>query len=75
MKHHQSPWKPEVEVIPHPGAPFSQKDDSDCEIVETPHALQAKEGLGKEKDGANKKDIGIMHPQDGWPSSKGGEEA
>ena len=64
------PLEPEVEVIPHPGAPFTQKDDSDCEIVEPPHALQAKEGLGKEKDGANQKDIGIVYPQNGWPSSK-----
>ena len=30
------PLEPEVEVIPHPGAPFPQKDDSDCEIVEPP---------------------------------------
>ena len=64
------PLEPEVEVIPYPGAPFPQKDDSDCEIVEPPHALQAKEGLGKEKDGANQKDIGIVYPQNGWPSSK-----
>ena len=64
------PLEPEVEVIPHPGAPFPQEDGSDCEIVEPPHALQAKERLGKEKDGANQKDIGIVYPQNGWPSSK-----
>ena len=64
------PLEPKVEVIPYPGAPFSQKDDSDCEIVEPPHAFQAKEGMGKEKDGANQKDIGIVYPQNGWPSSK-----
>ena len=56
------PLEPEVEVIHHPEAPSPQKDDSDCEIVEPPHAFQAKEGLGKEKDGANKKDIGLVHP-------------
>ena len=64
------PLEPEVEILPNPGAPFPQKDDSDCEIVEPPHALQAKEGLGKEKDGANQKDIGVVYSQDGWPSSK-----
>ena len=30
------PLEPEVEVIPYQGAPFPQKDDSDCEIVEPP---------------------------------------
>ena len=54
------PLEPEVEVI-HPGVPTPQKD-SDCEIVEPPQALQAKEGLGKEKDRTNQKDIGVVHP-------------
>ena len=55
------PLEPEVEVIPHPETSFPQKGDSDCKIVEPPHALQAKEGLGKEKDGTNQKDIGVVH--------------
>ena len=64
------PLEPEVEIIPNPGAPFPQKDDSDCEIVEPPMPFKPKEGLGKEKDGANQKDIGVVYSQDGWPSSK-----
>ena len=63
------PLEPEVEVIHHPEVPTPQKD-SDCEIVEPPHALQAKEGLGKEKDGINQEDIDVVHPQDGRPCSK-----
>ena len=64
------PLEPEIMVVPYSGAPTPKDKDSDCEIVEPPNALQAKEGLGKEKNGANQKDIGIVYPQNGWPSSK-----
>ena len=36
------PLEPEVEVIPHPGAASSQKEDSDCEIVEPPMPFKPK---------------------------------
>ena len=68
------PLEPEMESIPYPGAPFPQKDDSDCEIVEPPHALQAKKGLGKEKDGANQRTLVLCIPRmDGPPVKR--EEA
>ena len=43
------PLQPEVEVIPYPGAPFSQKDDSDCEIVEPPMPFKPKKGWAKKR--------------------------
>ena len=63
------PLEPEVEVIPYPGAPFPQKGDSDCEIIEPP-CPSSQRRAGQRKDGANQKDIGIVYPQNGWPSSK-----
>ena len=38
------PLEPEVEVIPYPGTPSPQKDDSDCEIVEPPMPFKPKKG-------------------------------
>ena len=56
------PLEPEVEVIPHPGAPFAQKDDSDCEIVEPPMPFKPKKDWAKKRMEPNKKDIGLVHP-------------
>ena len=32
------PLEPEVVVVPYPGAPAPEKQDSDCQIVEDPTA-------------------------------------
>ena len=63
------PLEPEVEVIPHPGAPFPQEDGSDCEIVEPPMPFKPKKGWAKKRMEQTKK-TGIVYPQNGWPSSK-----
>ena len=74
MKHHQSPWEPEVEVIPHPGAPFAQKDDSDCEIVEPPMPFKPKKGWAKKRMEQTKKTLVLCIPRmDGPPEKR--EEA
>ena len=64
------PLEPEVEVIHHPEAPSPQKDDSDCEIVEPPMPFKPKKGWAKKRMEQTKKNIGVVHPQDGRPSSK-----
>ena len=68
------PLEPEVEVIPHPGAPFAQKDDSDCEIVEPPMPFKPKKGWAKKRMEQTKKTLVLCIPKmDGPPVKR--EEA
>ena len=68
------PLEPEVEVIPHPGAPFPQKDDSDCEIVEPPMPFKPKRGWAKKRMEQTKKTLVLCIPRmDGPPVKR--EEA
>ena len=68
------PLEPEVEVIPHPGAPFTQKDDSDCEIVEPPVPFKPKKGWAKKRMEQTKKTLVLCIPRmDGPPVKR--EEA
>ena len=68
------PLEPEVEVIPHPGAPFAQKDDSDCEIVEPPMPFKPKKGWAKKRMEQTKKTLVLCIPRmDGPPVKR--EEA
>ena len=68
------PLEPEVEVIPHPGAPFPQKDDSDCEIVEPPMPFKPKKGWAKKRMEQTKKTLVLCIPRmDGPPVKR--EEA
>ena len=68
------PLEPEVEVIPYPGAPFSQKDDSDCEIVEPPMPFKPKKGWAKKRMEQTKKTLVLCIPRmDGPPVKR--EEA
>ena len=70
----KSPREPEVEVIPHPGAPFPQKDDSDCEIVEPPMPFKPKKGWAKKRMEQTKKTLVLCIPRmDGPPVKR--EEA
>ena len=68
------PLEPEVEVIPHSGAPSSQKDDSDCEIVEPPMPFKPKKGWAKKRMEQTKKTLVLCIPRmDGPPVKR--EEA
>ena len=68
------PLEPEVEVIPHPVAPFPQKDDSDCEIVEPPMPFKPKKGWAKKRMEQTKKTLVLCIPRmDGPPVKR--EEA
>ena len=68
------PLEPEVEVIPHPGAPFTQKDDSDCEIVDPPMPFKPKKGWAKKRMEQTKKTLVLCIPRmDGPPVKR--EEA
>ena len=68
------PLEPEVEVIPHPGAPLAQKDDSDCEIVEPPMPFKPKKGWAKKRMEQTKKTLVLCIPRmDGPPVKR--EEA
>ena len=68
------PLEPEVEVIPYPGAPFPQKDDSDCEIVEPPMPFKPKKGWAKKRMEQTKKTLVLCIPRmDGPPVKR--EEA
>ena len=68
------PLEPEVEVIPHPGAPFPQEDDSDCEIVEPPMPFKPKKGWAKKRMEQTKKTLVLCIPRmDGPPVKR--EEA
>ena len=68
------PLEPEVEVIPHPGAPSSQKDDSDCKIVEPPMPFKPKKGWAKKRMVQTKKTLVLCIPRmDGPPVKR--EEA
>ena len=68
------PLEPEVEVIPHPGASFPQKDDSDCEIVEPPMPFKPKKGWAKKRMEQTKKTLVLCIPRmDGPPVKR--EEA
>ena len=68
------PLEPEVEVIPHPGPPFPQKDDSDCEIVERPMPFKPKKGWAKKRMEQTKKTLVLCIPRmDGPPVKR--EEA
>ena len=68
------PLEPEVEVIPHPGAPSSQKDDSDCEIVEPPMPFKPKKAWAKKRMEQTKKTLVLCIPRmDGPPVKR--EEA
>ena len=68
------PLEPEVEVIPHPEAPFPQKDDSDCEIVEPPMPFKPKKGWAKKRMEQTKKTLVLCIPRmDGPPVKR--EEA
>ena len=62
------PLEPEVVVVPCPGAPIPKEKDSDCEIVEPPMPFKPKKGWAKKRMEQTKKDFGIVHPQNGWPS-------
>ena len=64
------PLEPEVEVIPHPGAPFPQKDDSDCEIVEPPMPFKPKKGWAKKRMEQTKKTLVLCIPRMDGSSSK-----
>ena len=68
------PLEPEVEVIPHPGAPFPQEDDSNCEIVEPPMPFKPKKGWAKKRMEQTKKTLVLCIPRmDGPPVKR--EEA
>ena len=64
------PLEPEVEVIPHPGAPSSQKDDSDCEIVEPPMPFKPKKGWAKKRMEQTKKTLVLCIPRMNSPPVK-----
>ena len=64
------PLEPEVEVIPQPGAPFFQKDDSDCEIVEPPMPFKPKKGWAKKKMEQTKKTLVLCIPRMDGPQVK-----
>ena len=68
------PLESEVEVIPHPEASSSQKDDSDCEIVEPPMPFKPKKGWAKRRMEQTKKTLVLCIPRmDGLPVKR--EEA
>ena len=64
------PLEPEVEVIPDPGAPFPQKDDSDCEIVEPPMPFKPKKGWAKKRMEQTKKTLVLCIPRMEGPPVK-----
>ena len=57
------PLEPEVVVIPNPGAPTPQKDDSDCEIVEPPKPFKPKKGWAKKRMEQTKKTLVLCIPR------------
>ena len=63
------PLEPEVEVI-HPGVPSSQKDDSDCEIVEPPMLFKPKKGWAKKRMEQTKKTLVLCLPRMEGPPVK-----
>ena len=66
LEMHEAPPVPlelEVEVIPHPGALFPQKDDSDCEIVEPPMPFKPKKGWAKKRMEQTKKTLVLCIPR------------
>ena len=69
------PLEPEVESIPHPGAPFPQKDDSDCEIVEPPMPFKPKKGWAKKRMEQTKKTLVLCIPRMDGPPVKREEAA
>ena len=64
------PLEPEVEVIPYPGAPSPQKDDSDCEIVEPPMPFKPKKGWAKKRMEQTKKTLVLCIPRMNGPPVK-----
>ena len=64
------PLEPEVEVVPHPGAPFPQKDDSDCEIVEPPMPYKPKKRWAKKRMEQTKKTLVLCIPRMDGPQKK-----
>ena len=64
------PLEPEVEVNPHPGAPFPQKDDSDYEIVEPPTPFKPKKGWAKKRMEQTKKTLVLCIPRMDGPQVK-----
>ena len=77
LEMHEAPPVPlesEVEVIPHPGPHSSQKNDSDCEIVEPPMPFKPKKGWAKKRMEQTKKTLVLCIPRmDGPPVKR--EEA
>ena len=70
------PLEPEVEVIPYPRAPFPQKNDSDCEIVEPPMPFKPKKGWAKKRMEQTKKTLVLCIPRmDGPPVKREEAEA
>ena len=59
-----------VEVIPYPGAPSSQKDDSDCEIVEPPMPFKPKKGWAKKRMEQTRKTLVLCIPRMNSPPVK-----
>ena len=57
------PLEPEVVVVPHPGAPTPQKDDSDCEIVEPPMPFKPKKGWAQKRMEQTKKTLVLCIPR------------
>ena len=67
------PLEPEVVVVPYPGAPIPQENDSDCEIVEPPMPFKPKKGWVKKRMEQTNKTLVLCIPRLDGPPVKGEE--